>query len=211
VSVFRRPLVGIISTGDELVPADAWPGPAQIRDVNSYTLAALVAETGAMPLGFGIVPDDFDALRVACAQALDRCDMVLLSGGSSVGARDYTVDVISSFAGSEILVHGIAISPGKPTMLAQVQHKAFWGLPGHVVSSMMVFSRIVRPFLRQIGGLSHPLGGDVKVPARLNRNVASTQGRSWASQACSIPWSSRMESSKSERTSKGWMRGRMLR
>jgi molybdopterin molybdotransferase len=177
VNVFRRPVVGIISTGDEIVPVDTVPGPAQVRDVNSYTLAALVAEAGALPLTFGIVRDEFDALRAACAIALDRCDMVLLSGGSSVGARDYTIEVISAFAGSEILVHGIAISPGKPTILAQVQHKAFWGLPGHIVSSMIVFSRIVRPFLRHIGGLSHPLAEDVKVPARLNRNVASAQGR----------------------------------
>ena len=177
VKVFRQPVVGIISTGDEIVPANAVPGPAQIRDVNSYTLSGLVAETGAVPQALGIVRDEFDALRAACAEALDRCDMVLVSGGSSVGARDFTVEVISAFTGSEILVHGIAISPGKPTILAKVRQKPFWGLPGHVVSSMIVFARIVRPFLRHVGGLKDPLAGDVKIPARLNRNVASAQGR----------------------------------
>ncbi len=177
VLVFRRPLVGIISTGDELVPVDTVPALSQIRDVNSYTLAGLVAETGADPESFGIVKDDFPSLYAACARALERCDMVLISGGSSVGTRDYTVEAISAFAGSEILVHGIAVSPGKPTILARVGRKALWGLPGHVVSAMIVFSRIVRPFLRQIGGRCDPYAADIAIPARLSRNVASAQGR----------------------------------
>lgn len=174
---FRQPKVGIISTGDEIVPADAVPGPAQIRDMNSYTLAGLVAHAGAVPLSFGIVRDEFDSLYAACSRALEQCDLVLISGGSSVGARDYTVEVIAAFTGSEILVHGIAISPGKPTILAQVLGKALWGLPGHVVSAMIVFSRIVRPFLLHIAGMAAPLEEDIRVPARLTRNVASAQGR----------------------------------
>lgn len=177
LKVFRQPVVGIISTGDEIVPADAVPGLAQIRDVNRYTLSGLVAETGAIPQAMGIVRDEFDALHASCAEALERCDMVLISGGSSVGARDYTVEAISAFPGAEILVHGIAISPGKPTILARVRRKPLWGLPGHVVSSMIVFARIVRPFLRHVGGRNDPLAGDIKIPARLSRNVASAQGR----------------------------------
>jgi molybdopterin molybdotransferase len=177
VKVFRRPQVGIVSTGDEIVPADSAPGPAQVRDVNSHTLAALVAETGAIPVAFGIVRDNFDQLRARCAQALERCDMVLISGGSSVGARDHTVEVLSAFEGSEIVVHGIAISPGKPTILARAGAKPIWGLPGHVVSSMIVYARIVKPFLRHIGGLGDPLGDEVAVQARITRNVASAQGR----------------------------------
>jgi molybdopterin molybdotransferase len=125
----------------------------------------------------GIVRDEFDALHASCAEALERCDMVLISGGSSVGARDYTVEAISAFPGAEILVHGIAISPGKPTILARVRRKPLWGLPGHVVSSMIVFARIVRPFLRHVGGRNDPLAGEIKIPARLSRNVASAQGR----------------------------------
>jgi molybdopterin molybdotransferase len=175
--VYRRPVVGIISTGDELVPVDSVPGPARVRDVNSYTLAGLVAETGAVSKRFGIVKDDFPALHAACAQAMDCCDMVLISGGSSVGVRDYTVEAVSAFADAQILVHGIAISPGKPTILARIGHKAIWGLPGHVVSAMIVFARITRPFLRHIGGRSDPCAADVAIPARLSRNVASVQGR----------------------------------
>jgi len=177
VKAFRQPVVGIISTGDEIVPAEATPGPAQIRDVNRYTLAGLVAQTGALPVAFGIVGDEFQSLHVASRRALEQCDMVLISGGSSVGARDFSVEVISAFAGAELLVHGIAISPGKPTILAKVFGKALWGLPGHVVSSMIVFSRIVRPVLLHIGGLAAPTAEDIRIPARLNRNVASAQGR----------------------------------
>jgi len=177
ILVFRRPLVGIISTGDEIVPIDAVPAPAQIRDVNSTTLAGLVVATGAVPESFGILRDDFPSLHAACARALERCDMLLISGGSSVGTRDYTVEAISAFADSEILVHGIAISPGKPTILARVGRKALWGLPGHVVSAMMVFSRITRPFLRHLGGARDAHAADRAIPARLSRNVASAQGR----------------------------------
>ena len=177
IQVFRRPIVGIISTGDELVPIDAVPAPGRVRDVNSYTLAGLAAETGAIPKHFGIIKDDFSSLYKACARALECCDMVLISGGSSVGVRDYTVEAISAFAGSEILVHGIAISPGKPTILARVENKALWGLPGHVVSAMIVFTRITRPFLRHIGGRCDPNAAGVAIPARLLRNVASVQGR----------------------------------
>ncbi|CAG1769628.1 molybdopterin molybdotransferase [uncultured bacterium] len=177
IQAFRLPVVGIISTGDELVPIDAVPAPAQVRDVNSYTLAGLVAETGSVSKRFGIIKDDFPSLYSACARALECCDMVLISGGSSVGVRDYTVEAISAFAGSEILVHGIAISPGKPTILARVGRKALWGLPGHVVSAMIVFTRITRPFLRHIGGRCDPYSADVSIPARLSRNVASVQGR----------------------------------
>jgi molybdopterin molybdotransferase len=177
VHVFRRPVVGIISTGDELVSIDTVPAPAQVRDVNSYTLGSLVADTGAVAKGFGIVKDDFPSLYAACAQALDCCDMVLISGGSSVGVRDYTVEAISAFADSEILVHGIAISPGKPTILAKAAQKPLWGLPGHIVSAMIVFTRVTRPFLRHIGGWSNPRAADVAIPARLSRNLASVQGR----------------------------------
>ena len=227
VRVTRRPVVGIISTGDEVVPADAAPGPGQIRDVNSYTLAGLIAESGAVPLAFGIVKDDFAALHAACARVLDRCDMLLVSGGSSVGVRDFTVEVIAAFPGSEILVHGIAISPGKPTILARVLDKPFWGLPGHVVSAMVVFARIVRPFLRHIAGASDPLcarhphrsppepqrrlgpgpHGFRARPARARARTGSGPNRSWANPACSTRWSRRTGSSRSARMWKGSTKG----
>jgi len=103
--------------------------------------------------------------------------MILISGGSSVGARDFTVEVFSALPDAEILVHGISISPGKPTILAKVQNKAFWGMPGHVVSAMIVFARVVKPFIEHISGKSDGKREALRLQAKLSRNVASTQGR----------------------------------
>jgi molybdopterin molybdotransferase len=177
VRVHKKPVVGIISTGDEVVPVDKVPGPGQIRDVNTHTLLNQVLELGASAIPFGIVGDDYDALLAKSTEALDRCDMVLVSGGSSVGVRDFTIDVISAMEDSDILFHGISISPGKPTILARVQNKQFWGLPGHVVSAMVVFARIVKPFIEHISGISGRAPKKIKFTAKLSRNVASAQGR----------------------------------
>ena len=94
-----------------------------------------------------------------------------------MGARDYTIDVISAIEDSELLFHGISISPGKPTILARIQNKAFWGLPGHVVSAMIVFSRIVRPFIEYINGSVDTPQKKIRLVATLSRNIASAQGR----------------------------------
>ncbi len=175
VSVYRRPRVGIISTGDEIVPARVRPQRGQIRDVNAHTLSGLVRQAGAEPIRMGIVPDRYQDLLDRCQEALRTADTVLISGGSSVGTRDLTVDVLSAIADTQILVHGVSISPGKPTILARCGQKAFWGLPGHVTSAMVVFTILVQPFLQRIGGLkpSPPL----RIKARLTRNLASAQGR----------------------------------
>ena len=177
VPVFVRPTVGIISTGDEVVSVDQKPGPGQIRDINTYTLMGLVRDMGATGVSYGIVKDDYDDLQSICTRALTQCDMILVSGGSSVGARDFTIDVIKSMPDSEILFHGVSISPGKPTILARVQEKAFWGLPGHVVSAMVVLSRIVKPFVHRLSGLRDETEKRTGLRARLSRNLASTQGR----------------------------------
>ncbi len=177
VTVYQKPIIGIISTGDEIVPVSEAPGPGQIRDINTYTLLGLVQELGATAIPYGIVHDDYKALLAKSSQALTQCDMILVSGGSSVGARDFTIDVISAMQDSEILFHGISISPGKPTILARVQNKAFWGLPGHVVSAMVVFSRIVKPFIEHVSGYSDAPGKKSRLTARLSRNLASAQGR----------------------------------
>jgi len=177
LTVYKQPEIGIVSTGDEIVTIDKVPGPGQIRDINTYTLLGLVEDMGAKATRFGIVRDDYKALLATSSQALAQCDMVLVSGGSSVGARDYTLDVIAAMEDSELLFHGISISPGKPTILAKVQKKAFWGLPGHVVSAMVVFSRIVTPFLEYISGSVDNSKNKIRLMATLSRNVASAQGR----------------------------------
>jgi len=176
VTVYKKPTIGIISTGDEIVAVEEEPGPGRIRDINTYTLAGLIRESGAIPMQFGIVRDDYTALLEQSSQAINQCDMVLVSGGSSVGARDFTIEAISAMQDAAILFHGISISPGKPTILAKIKHKAFWGLPGHVVSAMIVFSRIVRPFIEHVAGCRQP-AKDWRLSARLSRSVASAQGR----------------------------------
>ncbi len=177
VAVYQKPVIGIISTGDEIVPINETPGRGQIRDINTYTLSGLIHEAGAVAVSYGIVRDDFKILFEKCKLALEQCDMILISGGSSVGARDYTVDVLSALRDAKILVHGISISPGKPTILAKAQNKAFWGMPGHVVSAMIVFSRVVKPFVEHLSGQAAGQKKELRLQAKLSRNVASRQGR----------------------------------
>ena len=177
VAVYQKPVIGIISTGDEIISVEETPSRGQIRDINTYTLAALIHQAEAIAVTYGIIQDNFENLFEKCKSALDRCHMILISGGSSVGARDFTVEVFSSMPDAEILVHGISISPGKPTILAKVQNKAFWGIPGHVVSAMIVFARVVRPFIEYIGGKSDEKRKELRLQAKLSRNVASAQGR----------------------------------
>ena len=177
ITVYKKPVVGIISTGDEIIPIHEKPRMGQIRDINSYTLAGLIHEAGAVAKSYGIVRDNFDMLLEKCRLALGHCDMVLISGGSSVGTRDYTVDVLSAMQDAKILVHGISISPGKPTILAGVNNRSLWGMPGHVVSAMIVFLMVVRPFVDHLGGHPATAHDVLRLQARLSRNVASKQGR----------------------------------
>ena len=177
VSVFSRPVVGIISTGDEIVPLSEMPGPGCLRDINSYSVDAFVRNAGAIPRMYGIIRDNQKELTRAVAQAIAETDMVLITGGSSVGTRDYTISALTSLPESDILVHGISISPGKPTILAKIQGKPVWGLPGHVVSAMVVFSIVVRPFIEQISGRKAGGENQWRIPAILTRNLASAQGR----------------------------------
>jgi len=176
ISVYKRPMVGIISTGDEVVPVDQTPGDGQIRDINTHTLSGQVLAAGGVPVVFGIVKDSRDDLMEKCRSALHTTDMVMISGGSSVGARDFTVEVLEALPHTDILVHGISISPGKPTILARSGQKPFWGLPGHAVSAMVVFAVVVRPFLDRLCGLPNATR-QFGVQAVLNRNIASAQGR----------------------------------
>jgi molybdopterin molybdotransferase len=178
VPVFRKPAVGIVSTGDEIIPVDQHPAVGEIRDINTYTLAAMIAGCGGAARAYGIVGDDAQKLKNVCSRALGEVDMLLISGGSSVGTRDMTIQALDALPDSEILVHGIALSPGKPTILAKCGGLPVWGLPGQVTSAMIVFDRVLQPFLQKIAGQkSAPGETDIRIPARLTRNLASTPGR----------------------------------
>lgn len=179
VSVFRKPVIGLLSTGDELVPVDQDPEPGQIRDVNSYTLAVQAEQSGAKCIPYGIVADQAEEMHSCLQQALQQCDLVLLSGGSSVGTRDLALSVLQEFEQSEILAHGVAISPGKPTILARVGTKPVLCLPGQVTSAQVVMFVLGVPFIRHLAGALDPFSWLLRprLEAELARNIASRQGR----------------------------------
>jgi molybdopterin molybdotransferase len=179
VLVHRRPRVALVATGDEIVAPERRPRPGQIRNVNPYSLRAMIAEAGGVARDLGLVRDRPGRLRAAIARALRAADCVIVSGGSSVGAKDITLEVISSFPDSATLFHGIQIAPGKPTILARARGKAVLGLPGHPVSALVIFSRFGAPLVRLLGGES--AAGAFAEPrvrrATLAENVASEIGR----------------------------------
>jgi molybdopterin molybdotransferase len=177
--VFARPRCGIVSTGDELVPVDAAPRPGQVRDVNSHTLACLARQAGAQVRNHGLVPDERDELRQRLVSSLEENDVVFISGGSSIGTRDLTIDVLESFPDSEILAHGVSVSPGKPTILAKVGGKPVLGLPGQVTSAQVVMLVFGLPLLRHLGGErdAFDTGRRVLRRAVLGANLSSKPGR----------------------------------
>ncbi|HEY0396377.1 MAG TPA: gephyrin-like molybdotransferase Glp [Candidatus Elarobacter sp.] len=180
VRVRARPRVAILSTGDEVVPADAVPGPAQVRDVNATTVAAVVTQAGGIPVPCGIAPDDAAALETALRAAFDDADVVVLSAGSSVSVRDLTADVVARLGSPGVLVHGIAIKPGKPTVLALCDGTPVVGLPGNPASALVVAWRIVRPLVRLLGGErvdEDGLGDERELEAVLDLPVPSRPGR----------------------------------
>jgi molybdopterin molybdotransferase/putative molybdopterin biosynthesis protein len=171
LKVWRRPKVAVIPTGSELVShrdPDAMEssGKGQIVDSNSLILAGMVRKSGGDPVRHPIVPDDQEAIRRALKEAVDSdCDVVMINAGSSAGSRDYTVHVIGELG--EVLVHGIAMMPGKPTILASVKGKPVIGNPGYSVSSTLSFMQFVEPLLQNLQGIRVPLPETISVrPAR---------------------------------------------
>jgi molybdopterin molybdotransferase len=175
VHVARQLRVGIVSGGDELVPPEQDPGPGQIRDINSYTLAALIRRDGHLPCLAGVLPDEFDALFGAAQRALAENDIVILSAGSSVSTRDMTAQVVDSLGQPGVLVHGVSLKPGKPTILGVCSGKPVFGLPGNPVSCMVTYDLFVAPTLAHLTGATAVSRRTVS--ARLARNIASATGR----------------------------------
>jgi len=176
VAVAPRPVVALISTGDELVPPYSEVGPGQVRDINTYTLSGLVTRAGGVPCALGIMPDDREALLETAKREMETADMVIISAGSSVSARDITAQVIASLGKPGILVHGVATRPGKPTILAVADGKPVVGLPGNPVSAMVIFDLLVTPALHLLSGCTDPPARPT-AEAYLARNVVSTTGR----------------------------------
>lgn len=176
VEVARRPKVAILATGDEVVEPGETLGPGQIRDINSYTVAGLAQQAGGIPVLMGIVPDDFEALLSQAKQALGQNDMLVMSAGSSVSARDMTVAVIDRLGPPGVLLHGVATRPGKPTIVGVAHGKPVLGLPGNPVSAMVQFAMFGQPAIYRLQGLpTPPRRGNVW--ARISQNIASESGR----------------------------------
>jgi len=172
VTVAAVPRVGIISTGNEVVPVTATPGPGEVRDANSYLAGAFVTERGCRPVYFGIVRDEREALKAAVSSALDTCDVVLVSGGSSKDERDNTAAVVADLG--EVLVHGVALAPGKPTIIGTARGRPVIGLPGHPASTFVVLVAIVDHLLAAMRGTAVSRR---TLSARLKQNIPSTRGR----------------------------------
>ncbi len=176
VLVARRPRVGILSSGDEVVPPHQDINPGQVRDVNSYALSALVEQAGGEAVRYGVIPDRLEALEHAGSQALGECDLVVITAGSSASTRDLTSEAINRLGSPGVLVHGVNVRPGKPTILAICQGKAVIGLPGNPVSALVIATLFVVPAIHRLLGLrAQPV--NPFVPARLKVNLPSQAGR----------------------------------
>jgi molybdopterin molybdotransferase len=177
VVVYARPRVAIISTGDEVVPPSTKElQPGQVRDATASALAALVTEAGGEPSLRGIVPDDLEALTKTLETAVHDSDLVVVSAGSSVGARDETTAAVESLGGPGIFCHGLSIKPGKPTLLAECSGVPVIGLPGNPLSALVVFRLVGLPVLRLVGGITRSPAEPTRT-ATLSRSVASAAGR----------------------------------
>ncbi len=173
VTVAKKPVLGIISTGNELVPVTQPPSRGQVRDANASMLGAFLLGYGCIPKMYGIVKDEREAFESVVARVVAECDVVLLSGGSSKDDRDMTAGTIAGLG--EVLIHGIAIAPGKPTIIGRIKGKPVFGLPGHPASAYIVLIAIVRPLLDRMLGVDKP---DIRtVQATLAMNVPSQRGR----------------------------------
>jgi molybdopterin molybdotransferase len=175
VYVVRKVQVGLISTGDEVIEPDHAPRPGQVRDVNSYTLGALIEKSGGMAELYGIVSDDFGVLKDTAAVALDKCDVVIITAGSSASTRDRTAEVIRSLGEPGVLVHGVNTRPGKPTILGVCNGKAVIGLPGNPVSALVNGYLFVVPVIEKLLGVQPKPRPTVR--ARLAVNLSSQAGR----------------------------------
>lgn len=177
VTVHQKPRMAIFSSGDELV---SWEtpilSPGRIRDSNGIALTYLAEQMGAQAVYRGILPDQYDVFLAEISRALAEADMVVLSGGSSVGNRDFTARVLKELGGGRLLVEGVAVQPGKPTLLAKAQGKPLLGLPGHPVSALNIFTMFGSPIIRRLAGARTPTW-KASVRAVLTRNIPSRPGR----------------------------------
>ncbi len=176
VQVTAQPRVGILSSGDEVIHPAGAPSPGQVRDVNSYSLSALVEGWGGRAVRYGIFPDRLEALSAALGRALQECDLAVITAGSSASVRDLTAQAIAAHAPPGVVVHGVQVRPGKPTLLGVCAGKPVIGLPGNPVSAMVIARLFVRPLLHRLLGMAEA-AAEMGISAQLTANVPSKAGR----------------------------------
>ena len=176
VRVVKKPIVAIISTGDEVVAPSDELTPGKVHDINSYSLSALIEASGAIPVRYGIVPDKLETLQSVAKQALQECDLVVITAGSSASSRDLTAEVINNLGQPGVLVHGVNIRPGKPTILAVCEGKAIIGLPGNPVSALVIASLFLVPTIKFLLG-DRDSKPNPYIEAKLTVNIPSQTGR----------------------------------
>ncbi len=175
VLVYKLPKIAIISTGDEIVDPSEEVQLGQIRDINTYTLSALAEEAGCNVTKKIVVKDQYHILKDILEKSINENDIVIISGGSSVGTKDITGVVIDEAGEPGVFVHGVAIKPGKPTILAKVRNTAVFGLPGQPVSAMVVFKVFVEYFIKYIQGIDTEI--EPSIEAKCTSNIHSAQGK----------------------------------
>jgi len=176
IKTAKRPRIAILSSGDEVIPPHQQPHPGQVRDVNSYTLGSLVQDLGGEPLHYGIISDSREDMTAAMQKALRECDHLIVTAGSSASARDLTAEIMNSLGDPGVLVHGVSIKPGKPTIFGVSGSQVMVGLPGNPVSALVIAMILVAPVIEAYLGLE---GNRPKpaLQAKITVNVASQAGR----------------------------------
>jgi len=178
VPVFKKLRVGIVSTGDEIVPYGKKPLPGQIRNINSITLSGMITRAGALPIDYGIVSDRMEIFFPAMEKAVLENDIVLFSGGSSVGVRDLGEQAVEALGPPGIFIHGVALKPGKPLLMGLSGTTPVFGLPGHPVSALVCFDLFVQPAIIKLSGLGREMEPPPQtLAAKLSRNINSAPGR----------------------------------
>jgi len=175
VEVLSKPKVGIFSTGDELAQPGEALGYGKIYDVNSSSLIASVLEDGGEPTFLGILPDDYEAIRDSLKREIEKFDIILISGSTSVGAGDVMYRVLEELGPPGVIVHGIAMHPGKPTVIAEAKGKLVIGLPGYPTSCLTVYREIVSPLIRKWSG--KPLETGKEIIGRAAERIIGERGR----------------------------------
>ena len=176
VQVAKKPRWAILSCGDEVVPPDQVTAPGQVRDINSYTLGALISELGAEPVQYGIISDNREDMLAALKKALQECDHLIVTAGSSASSRDLTAEIMNNLGDPGVLVHGVNIKPGKPTIFGVIGQQIMIGLPGNPVSALVIAMTLVRPVIEAYLGLN-PDQFKPSLEATLSVNIASQAGR----------------------------------